>query len=395
MSTEFNRPNLVENKATHPLYWITEQELNLENLRRGYIKKASESLPSLFNDFVSKESRLDPFVAKIFEDYLRMLSGGRKIRGLLAAVSFSISDGEPHFREEIIRSSLAYEMIHNAFLIHDDIEDNSPTRRDQDTLHVAYQKLADKLGYQDTQNLGKALALNAGDKGPAIAFLIILRSNLPDDRKLASITHLSEVISDTVSGQAIDLSHMSLDQLTRRKVYQIDVFKTAKYTFAGPLKLGSILAGASEREQQLYVKFGLPLGIAFQIYDDIAGVFGNPEELGKPTDSDLKEAKKTLLFWYAFNTGSRQQRTILQHSWGNQSLTEENLNQVREILLSTGSVDYSFNVAKALVYQAKKFIPKITDNAETRQVLEQIADFSITNYVSIKNLSHSTANHFG
>lgn len=368
----------------HPLLWLTgHQALTLENLQASYIKKAAESLNPFFAPYLPKESKIDPIIGQMFENYQQMLSGGRKIRGLMMVVAFSAVYGDPSLSDEIIKSSLAYEMIHNAFLIHDDIEDNSPKRRNKDTIHVLYQKWAEKVGIANAQNFGRAIALNVGDKGPALAYLMILDSNFPDSRKIAAAKYLSQIISETVNGQGIDLAAISLEDLTRRKINQIDIYKTAQYTFTGPLKLGAILAGATRAEQQMFVKFSLPLGIAFQIHDDIAGIFGDEKEVGKPTDSDLKEAKKTLLFWYAHNHGNNQDRQILKSAWGNNSISDDEVSEVKEILLKTGALEHSFEYARALVSQAKKFIPRISSNSKIQSLFEQIADFSINNYPSV------------
>jgi geranylgeranyl diphosphate synthase type I len=157
----------------------------------------------------------------------------------------------------------------------------------------------------------------------------------------------------------------------------VHTLKTAHYTVAGPLQLGAILAGASEEDLKALNDYGIPLGKAFQIQDDILGLFGSEEKFGKPTDSDLKEGKRTLLILKALEKCSPEEKEKIEGALGNQELSAEAAEEVRAIIKATGSLDYSRKLAGELIEQAKQSISQSNFKAEAKEFLLGIADYML------------------
>jgi len=168
-----------------------------------------------------------------------------------------------------------------------------------------------------------------------------------------------------------------IDELTEELVLQIHEYKTAHYTIMLPLQLGAILARADEAVVATIGRFALPLGIAFQVQDDILGLFGDERVLGKPVVSDLREGKKTLLFIHAYERADQAQRARLRAVHGNASLAAGDLEEVRRIVKETGALERSEREARRLVAEAKTQIAGITADPHWRRVLAGLGDYLI------------------
>jgi geranylgeranyl diphosphate synthase type I len=167
------------------------------------------------------------------------------------------------------------------------------------------------------------------------------------------------------------------EKVSEKDVLQVHEFKTSRYTIEGPLHLGAILAGASEKDLDVLSAYGLPLGQAFQLQDDVLGTFGREEKLGKPVDSDLKQGKKTVLVLRALEKASPEQKKKLLACLGNKDLTKEMAEEARNIIKATGSYDYSKTLAEKLCLQAKQAIQKSRFRSEGKDFLLGIADYML------------------
>jgi geranylgeranyl diphosphate synthase type I len=149
------------------------------------------------------------------------------------------------------------------------------------------------------------------------------------------------------------------------------------YTFDGPIKIGAILAGANDSSLEALSRYSVPLGKAFQIQDDILGMFGTEEKLGKPVTSDLKEGKKTLLILEALSRANKNQKEIIELNLGNKKVTYNSLKQVRKVIEETGSLEESNSFAKQLVEEAINELNKMKLRKEGKDFLLNIAEYMI------------------
>ena len=153
--------------------------------------------------------------------------------------------------------------------------------------------------------------------------------------------------------------------------------KTAIYTIEGPLHMGAIAAGASDDQLKILSEYAIPLGMAFQLKDDLLGLFGLEEKLGKPVDSDIKEGKKTILILKAMENAGKQQKEFIVNALGNKNITEKELIKLREIIKKTGSLSYSENLAEKLVKKAKDTIKNSDFEKQGKEFFLEIADYII------------------
>lgn len=354
---------------------------------RRYLKGKSGPVNAALHDFWSKKrAQWDGYpeiIIAAFDAYDRLTANGKKIRAGLLCLGFDAArhDGSPQSRlpDGVERAAAAMEVLHNAFLIHDDIMDRADLRRNQPTVHRSYADAVRPKGIsaEDAEAYGCAVALNFGDKGQALAQELLLSSGFPDDVLLPAIRLLSRVTDDTVGGQLLDVVQVPLPDLTEAQVLQIHELKTAHYTVMLPLLAGAILARASESALDAIPRYAIPVGIAFQIKDDILGLYGDQAVLGKPVDSDVREGKKTLLFVHAFEGASPADRRTLMRLHGKLDLTAEELEQVRAIVRRSGAPERSERLARELVESGKLHVPAMSSDSRSRRILTGIADHLI------------------
>jgi len=165
--------------------------------------------------------------------------------------------------------------------------------------------------------------------------------------------------------------------VTEKDITDIHTLKTAIYTIEGPLHIGAILAGAGKEDLGELSDFAIPLGKAFQTQDDILGMFGTREKIGKPVGSDVREGKKTLLMVKALELGSPTQRKFIQRCLGNKRLTFKQLEKLREIVTKTGSLDYSKRLIERYSDEARVALGKLKISNEGRQFFMYICNYII------------------
>ncbi len=338
-----------------------------------YKEKVEESLR---NFFLRKKSSLDHWSSReaceILEEYT--LRGGKRVRAILMIVGYRMMRGEDE--EAIVEASSALELIQTYFLIHDDIMDESELRRGKATVHKIYEEKHLRNGYGGKpRKFGESMGIIAGDLADAYAMEILSSSRFPAERKIEAIKKLNEIIEYTGYGQIIDVYSSVIDNFTEEDLLMLHKYKTARYTIEGPLALGIILAGF---EPEGIEKFAIPIGIAFQLQDDILGLFGSEEKIGKPVTSDLAEGKKTLLIIKALERADEEDRRKILAALGNPAVTEEQLEEVREIVRKTGSLEYSQEMARKLVEEAKEALKNLELKDEgMRDFLLWLSDYMI------------------
>ena len=328
------------------------------------------------------------------------LSGGKRIRPILFYYGYLIAGGEK--REDIIKAAISIELIHSYLLIHDDIIDKDSFRHNDLTMHCRYEKeyknfidysplkrgkgcvkLVEKHTPNPSQegnnskHFGASMAIITGDLMSSLGYEILIRSDFPPNLKIKAVEKLNQIILNTITGEAMDVVLAEYPNANTSDVLKMQRYKTAKYTIEGPLHLGAILAGADEKFLKSISEFAIPLGIAFQIQDDIIGVFGNEERIGKPVGADIKEGKKTLLAVKAFERANREQLKILSKSFGNKNINLSEVNAVRKIIKKTGSLEYSLEKIKKLIEFSKARLEEMEISKKDKKHLLRLADFMV------------------
>ncbi len=297
--------------------------------------------------------------------FIKACSGGKKIRGALINLGYKIAGGKS---DSILDIAAAYEIFHTSILAHDDVIDQSPIRRGRPSLYRV-------LG---GGHHGISQAISLGDLGFFLASKIISSSDFEDRKKIKALEYFAKTTIDTALGEMLDVELPYLDKKRQESdVLTIMKYKTARYSVSSPLQLGAILANADKKLIDNLGEFGENLGIAFQIQDDILGVFGKEETLGKSNKSDIEEGKNTLLIVEALKKATPKQKKKLHKHYGSGTLSALGFKLVREIFTETKALSYAQKQAVKYVTFAKKIIPDITKDTKMSTLLEHTADYLV------------------
>lgn len=328
---------------------------NLEELKIAINKE----LEHQFNLAIANARKKDILMADVLKNAKKIaLAGGKRIRGALLYWAYIGVGGKE--KKKILKVSAAIEMVHLFLLIHDDIMDRGETRHGEKTLHRAFSSKKQKYGLKnDEDHFGESMAIIAGDMLYVIANKIILEAGFDPKISMQSVLKLQSIIENTIIGQSQDLSIAYKKNATEKEVMEMLKNKTAKYTIEGPVHLGAILGGCNDkRTLDILSQYAIPVGIAFQIQDDILGVFGDKKKIGKSVASDIKEGKQSIMVIKARRLATKQKRKKLDAILGKGNITKEEVKIFQDILKSTGVLEYSRKMAEQYLKKGKREIKK-------------------------------------
>lgn len=348
-----------------------------------YLKTTAEEinqeLDHFFKEWNKEVETVSPKLVDLNKHLVEASEGGKRLRGALVKLGYEMGkekseglrgvEGLGGLDKEILKAAAAFEIFQTAILAHDDIIDKSPTRRGKPTIYQA-------LG---GNHYGISQTICLGDIGYFLAVRLISQSNFPALRKSKAMSFFAQGMLETALGQMLDVELPYRDE-PKEEVDALTIFrlKTARYTIVGPLQLGAILGGAKQTLLREIREFGESLGIAFQIQDDILGVFGEEDELGKSVTSDIEEGKNTLLIIRALQNADGQQKAVLERLYGKGKVDKEGLEEIRQVFKETKALEYSQKKAGELVAQAKKVIGEMGEiGEEHKKILTQMADFLV------------------
>lgn len=199
-----------------------------------------------------------------------------------------------------------------------------------------------------------------------------------------TIRQMLRAIVNTAYGQAYDVTLETLGKWREEDVINLHKAKTAIYTYENPLKIGGLMAGLSNKALQILHDYAMDGGVAFQLQDDILGVFGTPEKTGKSADSDLLQGKCTMLVLKVFNNGTSKQREAVKNVWGKMEATQTGLRAAKQAIIDSGSLKYSNDVARQYAMKAVKTASKLRSlnlNPEAIDYIQGIAEYMVNREV--------------
>ncbi len=283
----------------------------------------------------ARSRALPPLAVEALRAFLA--AGGKRIRPLLCACGWHAAGGGPE-TAGLVSAGAALEMFHAFALIHDDIMDRSQTRRGQPTVHRCMAaEFARTHPRAEAERLGTSAAILIGDLALTWSDELLHSIGLSPDRLAAALSLIDEMRTEVMYGQYLDLTGEARLGAGTDLPLTVIRYKSAKYTIERPLQLGAALAGAGERMLDDLSAFAIPLGEAFQLRDDLLGIFGDPGETGKSCLDDLREGKHTVLVALALAAAGKQQEADLRAALGNQAITEAAAGRAREIMTATGA----------------------------------------------------------
>jgi geranylgeranyl diphosphate synthase, type I len=332
-----------------------------------YLTTAAEEVEKELNatltEWQSSLSEQYPALIPFISAFVEQCQGGKRVRGALVKLGYMLAGGKKP--SDILPVSVAFEIFQTAILAHDDIIDRSELRRGKPSLYQA-------LG---GDHYGISQTISLGDLGFFLATELIAKSNFPTENKNKAIQYFTNTMQQTALGEILDVYQPTQKDLSKDDILTIIKLKTSPYTVIGPLSIGAILADADQELLRKIHIYGDNLGIAYQIHDDILGIFAEQEELGKSNMSDILEGKSTLLIWYAREHASDAQRQQLDTLYGKADLTKENVATIQTIFRDTGAYDYASALVKTYTETACNVIPELTADHNQQTLLMDIARF--------------------
>lgn len=303
--------------------------------QRSGVAAVDDALDSFLTERVAQAHAVGPAYQRLWELIRDASLGGKRVRPRLLLLAHDALSGAAH--ADAVTASVAFELLHTAFLLHDDVLDGDLVRRGRPNLQGAF--VADALdggiAAGPASAWGDAAGILAGDLLLSAVHHTI--SEVTATARPALHALVDECLFTTVAGELSDVGlaigtvPAGIPAITRMMQD-----KTAAYSFTAPLRAGAMLAGATPHVQSELAEIGALLGLVYQLRDDILGVFGSPEALGKSVDGDLREGKRSLLIAFAERTDAWYE---VQHLFGRRSLDAADAERLREALIVSGAKD--------------------------------------------------------
>lgn len=331
-----------------------------------------KSLHEFFDVYISEITIQDEMVLEIIQHLKKFtLSGGKRIRPILLFCSAQCFSGG--LLSDVIKVAIACELMQSFLLIHDDIMDESETRRGEPTLHVQFQNKKNQA--KTSAKYAEAMAILIGDIAGYLGIKPILDTQVSASIKNDLIQLYYEACVSVGFGQTLDMTPVSLQALTEANIYDLYRYKTSVYTSEFPLLAGVIL---SEQYTMLapFRALGKQLGILFQIRDDILGAFGDPHLTGKSASNDIAQGKKTLLIWKALDKADTEQRKCIHRVYGRAELCDdEHIECIKQIMVETGALAHAKNKIKEIADKMNATIDGLNLKSEGTHALQSLLAF--------------------
>lgn len=286
-------------------------------------------------------------------------AGGKRLRPALCYWGFRAAGGS--HGPEIVSVAAALELLHTFAIVHDDIMDAAPERRGRPSVLAAH---------------GMERALLVGDLALVLADELFMSSGLEPATVARGFGCYSRMRQEVIAGQYLDLVATARPEIDEATARRIAVLKSGRYSVEEPLAIGATLAGADDDFLQELASFAAPLGEAFQLRDDLLGTFGSAAETGKPTDSDIRQGKRNIVFALALQSLTGDERTWFVSRWGASDLTDEEVDRLRAIA-SAGALAPVEALVRELNVRAADALAALPMDPEARGALEALQALAV------------------
>lgn len=392
MDWEDYKKQLADDKEDVYSWWCKDQLKHIENYIDNMTGKYDFDIASTRKEvdrrlkvFLSEKIDLASKISEHYETLWRFVdesitAGGKRIRPYIVLLAYSayVDSKDKNF-EVAYSTGLAMELLHNAMLVHDDIIDKDLVRHGVDNVAGRYIKLyaKDINDEKRIHHYADSAAIIAGDLLISSSRSLISSNPDIDNEVLVKISELmDEAIFRVCGGELLDTEASFRD--SRASAMTIASEKTSSYSFEIPLAVGATLAGASESEiESLSREFGRSLGIAFQIQDDILGVFGDEAILGKSTSGDIREGKRTYMVEKFYEMASDEQKSNFELAFGNDNATHEEEGLARSALKDSGALEATKSEISRLANYMQEVVEKLSISAEYKKLLIDLMDLCI------------------
>lgn len=325
----------------------------------AHLSLINRYLDALLSRRISTAAEMSPRYETLWREIARISGFGKRLRPLMVIQSYEAFGGSDVSR--IIPAAAACELLHISMLIHDDIIDRDLVRHGEPTIEAAYQRLyaSEVSDKRIRTHNARGAALLAGDLLLSEARGLITKCEAAPDALRHAGYAFEQAVMEVAGGELLDVeaAHAprgSIDPLS------VMAYKTASYSFIAPLTIGAILAGALPADRALIRSFALNLGIAYQLTDDILGVFGNTDETGKSTSGDISEGKATYLVQQFYALADHGMIEEFERYYGKRGVTPEDSRIVRDLLTASGALHESEALIQTYVTRARHDLAALT-----------------------------------
>ena len=329
---------------------------NLEKFTTLY-KKVKSDITQIQKEYnESLISNSSGYLKENLEYFKILNSDGKLIRGFLIALGYKMLKDNINYSYYL---SLAYEIFQTSILIHDDIIDNDNLRRGKNTIHYSNYLKYKSLNDTEAKKISESIGICIGDYGFFKVNEILIRHYKDDPNFSKLFDYYNNIVLKTVEGEIVDVI-LSFESRYKEilnledNIMTVYKLKTAFYSIIGPLSLGLILGGIDDQKLNDIKNFGEKVGIAFQIQDDILGIYS---DMGKVIGSDIKEYKQTLLFSYIIKDGKYKDELLKYY--GKENISEKEINETRRIFKESGAYDYANNLMNKMYDEGIDIIKSI------------------------------------
>ncbi len=300
-----------------------------------------EAVQATLTEFVDEQggrlTELGPDAAQMVDEARSSVSGGKRLRAAFCYWGYRAVRDRVDDPEALLRATSALELLHASALVHDDVMDASDTRRGRPATHKSFEAWHAGHGWAtDPVQYGAAAAILLGDLLLCWSDERLRTCGLPDEQVCEALRWFDTTRSEVITGQFLDVAIQARGESDVDAAMRVLRYKSAKYSVERPMHVGAALAGGGRPVLEGLSGFGLPIGEAFQLRDDLLGVFGDPTVTGKPAGDDLREGKRTVLVALALQAAAPRDAARLQGALGG-DLDADDVAELRGVIERSGA----------------------------------------------------------
>ena len=335
--------------------------------------QVQDALDTFLDEMAGRLAPLGPDAARLLDAARGSVAGGKRFRAAFCYWGYRSVRPDVADEQALLRACAALELLHASALVHDDYMDASDTRRGRPAVHRAFESTHREDAWRgDPEQYGASAAILLGDLLLSWADELLRRCGLPPGPVGEALDVFDTCRSEVIAGQFLDVSAQARGTADVDTAMTVLRYKSAKYSIERPLHVGAALAGAEPATLAELSAYGLPLGEAFQLRDDLLGVFGDSDATGKPAGDDLVEGKRTVLVALALDAAAPEDAALLDRSLGT-ALSPDDVDRLRDVIDASGAHAQVEAVITELVDHSLAALDRARLDDGARTVLRRLA----------------------
>lgn len=340
--------------------------------RAKHIVLVDAALDRFFEQSISDAETINDAYCELWRHMHALIkAGGKRVRPKMTLLAYDAFGGT--HSEQIIPVAAAQELLHFSLLIHDDIIDRDYIRHGVPNIAGQYDTIYHPFVSDKSERIhyANSAALLGGDLMLSGAYQMIANSHLDNDTKVIAQQLLGSSIFEVAGGELLD-TESAFRPNDFGDALQIARYKTASYSFIFPLKTGALLAGATKDQLSALTLFGTSIGIAYQLVDDLLGVFGDEHKTGKSSSGDIREGKRTYLVEQCLERLSQKDRQLFDLSFGDPDATIATIAKVKDLMVSCGAKAATQSTIKRYAHSAHEALKQLDLPLHYKEELESM-----------------------